>query len=141
MGHARKGQTLSLRDNWVRLQRQRHPRITAFRKAGNKQSLAKTWQRVANAIQEIEHSSGHQLVYFPDRRRQRKSRRRFPFAKRAVAKHGWSIQWVAGWDFEGPWMAGILCCGRCLLGQHCSPFLGWNGWNVLLFWYAKKVGF
>ena len=64
MGHARKGQTLSLHDNWVRLQKRRHPRIT-----GNRMSLASTRRRVANNIQEIEQSSGHQLVYFPDQRR------------------------------------------------------------------------
>ena len=60
----------------VRLQKRRHPRITASSKAGNRMSLASTRRRVANNIQEIEQSSGHQLVYYPDQRRQKKSRRR-----------------------------------------------------------------
>ncbi len=66
----------SSHENWVRLQKRRHPRITASSKAGNRMSLASTRRRVANNIQEIEQSSGHQLVYYPDQRRQKKSRRR-----------------------------------------------------------------
>ncbi len=67
--HARKGQTLSLHDNWVRLRKRRHPRIAASSKAGNKKSLASTRRRVDNNIQEMEQASGHQ--------RQKKSRRRW----------------------------------------------------------------
>ena len=77
MEHARRGQTLSLHDNWVRLRKKRHPRIIASSKAGNERSLASTRRRVANNIQEMEQSSGHRLVYFPDQRRQKKSRRRW----------------------------------------------------------------
>ena len=77
MEHARRGQTLTLQDNWVRLRKKRHIRITASSKAGNEKSLASTRRRVANKNQEMEQSSGHQLVYFPDQRRQKKSRSRW----------------------------------------------------------------